>query len=452
VAAPTSELSPLTPREIAALVLSVALVPLNSTMLAVAIPTIARDLSVASEALTQALVASYLLVGIVLQSPGGKLGDGIGHERALGLGQVVFAAGAIVGFVARSLPLLELSRGLMAAGGAVMVPSSFALVRSRVAEKAQARAFGAFGAVMGLAAAVGPLVGGEIVGRVGWPFLFAANAPPVLVAALLARSNVKEPRRPMPRFDVLGSALLGVGLVLAVLGLRAQRWGLVGAGVVVLVLFFGWERRAANPVIDPSLFRARAFAAGVSVVGLQNLAMYALLFELPLVLTRAFGGDAKTSGRTLLALTLAMVTGSLSGGRMVARLGARGAALLGSVVALAGIVYLGWQTPTGAGDLVPGLVLLGVGIGLSTPAVQTASMAAVDRAKSGMAAGVSSTARYLGGVIGVGVVSTLTSGAAEPLAAHRLAAQMLAVVLLVAIFAAAALPGFMPGDVRVHRR
>jgi MFS family permease len=441
LSAASTELPPLTPREIAALVLSIALVPLNSTMLAVAIPTIAKELSVASEALTQGLVASYLLVGIVLQSPGGKLGDGIGHGRALGLGQLVFAAGAIAGFAARSMLLLELSRGLMAAGGAVMVPSAFALVRSRVPEKAQARAFGAFGAVMGLAAAVGPLVGGEIVARLGWPFLFVVNAPPVLVAALLARSSVKEPRRAMPRFDLLGSALLAVGLVLAMLGLRAQRPALVGAGVVVLLLFFGWERRAANPVIDPMLFKTRAFAAGVSVVGLQNLAMYALLFELPLVLTRAFGGDARTSGRTLLALTLAMVAGSLSGSRLVTRFGARGASLVGSIVALAGMVYVGWQTPAGASDLVPGLVLVGVGIGLSTPAVQTAAMAAVERAKSGMAAGVSSTARYLGGVIGVGVVSTLTSGAAEPLAAHRTAARLLALVLVLAIVAAGAIPG-----------
>ena len=440
MSAASAELPTLSAREIAALVLSVALVPLNSTMLAVAIPTIATDLSVASETLTQGLVASYLLVGIVLQSPGGKLGDGIGHGRALGLGQLVFAVGAIVGFAARTMLLLELSRGLMAAGGAVMVPSAFALVRSRVADKAQSRAFGAFGAVMGLAAAIGPLVGGEIVGRLGWPYLFVVNAPPVLLAAVLARTKVKEPRRSMPKFDVLGSTLLGVGLVLAVLGLRSQRWALVGVGVMVLVLFFRWERRAANPVIDPGLFRTRAFAAGTAVVGLQNLAMYALLFELPVLLSRAFGGDAKTSGRTLLALTLAMVVGSLSGSRLAARLGARGASLVGSAVALSGMVYVGLQSPSGASDLVPGLLLLGVGIGLSTPAVQTVSMAAVDRSKSGMAAGVSSTARYLGGVLGVGVVSTLMAGASDPLAAHKTAAQLLAVVLLIAIAAAAALP------------
>jgi hypothetical protein len=112
---------------------------------------------------------------------------------------------------------------------------------------------------------------------------------------------------------------------------------------------------------------------------------------------------------------------------------------MGSTSALLGMAYVGWQTPSGAGDLVPGLILLGAGIGLTTPAVQTAAMAAIDRAKSGMAAGVSSTSRYLGGVIGVGVVSTLLVGA-EPIAAHRKAAQVLAAVLMVALIAAAALP------------
>lgn len=430
---------PLTRRELAALALSVALVPLNSTMLAVAIPAIAKDLTVPSEVLTQALVASYLLVGIVLQSPGGKLGDGIGHGRALGLGQIVFAIGSVVGFAGRSVLPLEIARGLMAAGGAVMVPSAFALVRTRAPASAQTKAFGAFSAVMGIAAAIGPLIGGEIVGRLGWPSLFAVNAPPVLLAALLARSSVKEPKRPFPRFDLLGSALLGVGLVAAVLGLRSQRFLVAAAGAGVLVLFFLWERRAKDPVIDPSLFKSRPFAAGVSVVGLQNLAMYGLLFALPIVLSRAFGADAKTSGRTLLALTLAMVAGSMSSSRIVSRVGERVCAICGSTIALVGMLYVAAQTVRGASSLIPGLVLLGLGIGLSTPSVQAVAMAAVDRSRSGMAAGVSSTARYLGGVIGVGVVSSFLHDS-EPLAAHRSAARLMACVLGAALVASAMLP------------
>jgi MFS family permease len=210
-------------------------------------------------------------------------------------------------------------------------------------------------------------------------------------------------------------------------------------GAAVLVLFFVWERRAANPVIDPSLFRARAFAMGVSVVGLQNLAMYALLFELPIVLARAFGSDARTSGRVLVALTLAMVAGSMSGGRVVGRLGERQGALLGSSVAVVGMLLIAWRPLASAIDLLPGLGVLGLGIGLCTPAVQTALMGSIDRARSGMAAGVSSTGRYLGGVIGVGVVSTLLHGD-DVLAAHRTAAFVLTGVLVLALAAAAALP------------
>jgi predicted MFS family arabinose efflux permease len=205
------------------------------------------------------------------------------------------------------------------------------------------------------------------------------------------------------------------------------------------VLFFFWEKRAKNPVIDPSLFRSRAFAAGVSVVGLQNLAMYALLFELPLVLSRAFDADAKTSGRTLLALTLAMVTGSMISGRVVARLGERGSAIAGSLVALAGMLVVATSPVHRASDVIWGLLPLGFGIGLSTPALQASAMAAIDRSRSGMAAGVSSTARYLGGVIGVGVVSSLLHGS-DPLVAHRAAARVLAVVLVIGLGVSALLP------------
>jgi len=431
---------PLSTRELLALGLSVALVPLNSTMLAVAMPKIAHDLDVKSEVLTQALVASYLLVGIVLQSPGGKLGDGIGHGRALSLGQIVFALGALIGFVGRAVLPLEIARGLMAAGGAVMVPSAFALVRSRVPPAGQAKAFGAFGAVMGIAAALGPLVGGEIVARLGWPALFVVNAPPVLIAAILARSQTSaKEKRAMPKFDILGSVLLGVGLSLTVIGLRGQHYAMAMVGVLVVVAFFMWERRAKDPVIDPALFRTRAFAFGVLVVGLQNLVMYSLIFELPLVLSRAFDADSKTNGRTLLALTLAMVTGSMTSSRLVSRVGERKSAMIGSLVGVCGVLVLVVHSLHAPRDLMWGLIPLGLGIGLSTPALQTLAMAAVDRTRSGMAAGVSSTARYLGGVLGVGIVSSLLA-TGDVLAAHRNATIVLAVVMAVGFGAASLLP------------
>jgi MFS family permease len=211
------------------------------------------------------------------------------------------------------------------------------------------------------------------------------------------------------------------------------------AGVIVVTVFFMWEQRAKDPVIDPALFRTRAFAFGVAVVGLQNLVMYSLIFELPLVLSRAFDADAKTNGRTLLALTLAMVTGSMTSSRLVARVGERRSAMIGSFVGVCGMLVLSLHALHAPRDLMWGLIPLGLGIGLSTPALQTVAMAAVDRSRSGMAAGVSSTARYLGGVLGVGIVSSLLSSG-DALAAHRNATIMLAVVMAVGLAAASLLP------------
>ncbi len=421
-----------------ALGLSVALVPLNSTMLAVALPAIGRDISVSSGALTQWLVTSYLLVGIVLQSPAGKLGDGLGHARALTIGQIIFTLGSVTGFFARSLPPLVVARCLMAAGGAVMVPSAMAVVRTRLPIELRPSAFGAFGAVMGLAAAVGPLIGGELASRMGWSWLFVVNAPPIAIAALLSLGTPSSTASKLPKFDLLGALLLGAGLTLLVAASRAKSHALVlaGLGLLSLVGFVLWERRTPEPVVDLKLFSLRPFTAGVLLVGLQNLAMYALLFELPIVLSRVLGKTSKDTGRLLLALTLAMVVCSLLGGRVARRIGERTTALLGSSLALLGMTLSGVLP---LGRMAPALVLLGGGLGLTTPSSQAASMNAVPKEKSGMAAGVSATVRYLGGVAGVAIVAVLVDSG-DLAARHRLGTLVFGAALLLAMFCAAAIP------------
>lgn len=432
--------APMTGRELLALGLSVALVPLNSTMLAVAIPSIGLDVGEAPAALTQWLVTSYLLVGIALQSPAGKLGDAIGHGRALSLGQLVFAAGALTGSVGRSLALLVLARCLMAAGGAIMVPSAMALARTRLPPSQRARAFGIFGAVMGLAAAIGPLLGGELCARLGWPALFVVNAPPVLLAAIVRGRAGAEKRSPL-HVDVLGSVLLATGLGTIVVGTRVPGFVLpAGAlGIALVTLFVFWERRAPHPVVDLSLFGRRAYAAGVAIAALQNLAMYALLFELPIVLTRVTGATSATIGRTLLGMTLAMVVGSLSGGRAASALGPRASALLGGSIACAGAGLLVVLPLRSATDQLPALVCLGLGIGLSTPAAQASSLGAVPPEQSGMAAGVAASGRYVGGAAGIAIVGALLAGG-DTLARHRLGAFVFLGALAASLLAAMQLP------------
>lgn len=408
----------LTGLERLSLAFSIGLVPLNSTMIAVAIPAIAADWSVSPSLLFQWLVSSYLLVNIVAQSPSGKLGDRWGHARMLQLGQLIFALGSVVGFLATTVPVLAAARILMALGGAVMVPAAMASVRIFMPPEKRAKAFGLFGAVMSLSAAIGPLVGGEIASRFGWAALFLVNIVPLAIVGFLelrargrhTQAPASAPRRRQP-FDFFGSALLGLGLALLVIGARNREGWLPMASValVLLVTFVWWERRAKDPVIDMRLFSRRAFAAGVGIVGLQNFAMYALLFELPVVFAQNFQATPAQTGRALLTMTFSMVVGSTLGGHLAARLGSRRAAMTGTAVALLGGLLL--LVPlVGLQSFLPALLALGLGLGLSTPAANSASMAAAKPHESGMASAVSGTLRYLGGVSGVAMVTALASG------------------------------------------
>lgn len=184
---------------------------------------------------------------------------------------------------------------------------------------------------------------------------------------------------------------------------------MIGMGICAMLGFFWWELRTVDPVIDLKLFTRRAFTAGACIVGLQNFAMYALLFELPLVFSYNFHASPAQSGRALLALTLAMVIGSTIGGHTAARIGHRNAALIGTTVALIGGILLSLNPLISVAASFPMLLTLGLGLGLSTPAANSASMSAVRGSESGMGSAVCGTLRYLGGVMGVAMVSALAS-------------------------------------------
>ncbi|WP_433931687.1 MFS transporter [Sorangium cellulosum] len=445
-------------RLFAAIVLSTSLAPLNSTMVAVALPEMARDLQEGSGELRQGLVTSYLLTNIVLQSPGGKLGDRLGHRRALALGQLVFALGAALAYVWPVLPVLTASRVVMAAGAAILAPSATAMLRTELPPEVRGRAFGAFGAMMGIAAGTGPKVGALLVGYFGWTSIFLANVPVLLVSAALARTApparaapadappaAAGPAAPRARFDVLGSALLGASLMGLVLGLENAhlRWA-AAVGALSLVPFVLWERRAADPVIDFSLFRRRTFMGGSLIIALQNFAMYSVLFELPQVAARLSDVGPRDVGNTLVAMMAMMVVASPLAGRASERFGARAVALIGCSLALAGMVLLAARPLAVITDAVPALLVLGAGLGLTSAPSQAAAMSDVPREQSGMAAGLTSTMRYLGGIAGLtvlGLVLTETRDRDVVLREHTTAITVFCAALLLTIGCALTLPG-----------
>ena len=452
--------------------LAASLSPLGSTMIAVALPSIGSELGVGSGALTQWLVSSYLIVGIATMSPGGRLGDRIGHRRSLIIGMSIYGVGSIVGFTLANLPSLAFARIAMAAGGAMTVPATMALLRNLVPPERRARTFGYFGSVMGTAAGIGPLVGGELTALFGWRSVFIANIPVILVAYVLIRRSTDStasarsgqdsevhsrsrtdsespaasaPPGPAPRFDVLGSVLLGLGLTLLVVA--AQTSGATALGTALgaaglLTLFVWWEGRVEEPVLDLRLYLRPTFAASSAVIGLQNLAMYALLFQLPIFFEQVRGVEAGITGRTLIGMMVAMVIFSPLGGRVSESVGIRATAFVGTLISLAGL-YLAsdFGALRSPGDALIGLVLIGVGLGLTSAPTQAAAMSAVSRSDAGMGGGAVSTARYIGGVIGISALGYVLGVEQAGVDAHGAAAVVYSGALVLAAISALALPG-----------
>jgi MFS family permease len=432
--------------------LAASLSPLGSTMIAVALPSIGAELEVGGGRLTQWLVSSYLIVGIAAMSPGGRLGDRIGHRRGLVLGMTLFGVGSVLGFTVATLPALACARIAMAAGGAMTVPAVMALLRNLVPFERRARAFGYFGSVMATAAAIGPLLGGELTARFGWRSVFIANIPVIVLSYWLIRITTRgavadhtDAAREAPSFDIGGSVLLGLALTLLVVAAQGSGVATVGTaagGALLLAVFVWWERKVPEPVLDPRLFLDRTFSSASLVIGLQNLAMYSLLFQLPIFFEQVRGLEAGIVGRTLISMMLAMVVCSPLGGRISEIVGARATAFGGTLTSIVGIYLLSdFQALRAPTDAILGLVLMGAGLGLSSAPSQAAAMSAVGRTNAGMAGGAVSTARYIGGVIGISALGYLLAGEGAGFDAHSSATFVYGAALVVAAVSALALPG-----------
>jgi MFS family permease len=432
--------------------LAASLSPLGSTMIAVALPSIGAELEVGGGRLTQWLVASYLIVGIAAMSPGGRLGDRIGHRRGLVLGMTLYGVGSVLGFTVATLPALAFARIAMAAGGAMTVPAVMALLRNLVPFERRPRAFGYFGSVMATAAAIGPLVGGELTARFGWRSVFIANIPVILLSYWLIRITTKavvtdgsDARPEAPSFDIVGSVLLGLALTLLVVAAQGSGVATVGTaagGALLLAIFVWWERRVPEPVLDLRLFQDRTFSSASLVIGLQNLAMYSLLFQLPIFFEQVRGVEAGVVGRSIISMMLAMVVCSPLGGRISEVIGARATAFGGTLTSIMGVYLISdFQSLRSPTDAIIGMVLMGAGLGLSSAPSQAAAMSAVGRANAGMAGGAVSTARYIGGVIGISALGYLLAGEDAGFRAHSAATLVYGAALVIAALSALALPG-----------
>ncbi|HEX8754111.1 MAG TPA: MFS transporter, partial [Solirubrobacterales bacterium] len=324
------------------------LLMLDSTVVALALPVIHRDLSASAEAL-QWVMNGYLLTIAILVITAGRLGDMFGRKRSFLLGMAIFAAGSVVSGAAQGPEMLVAGRVIQGVGAAPMLTLSLAIICNAFPDKtAQASALGIWAAVSAVALAVGPLAGGALI-ELDWRVIFWVNLPIAVLGVAIMAAAAPESTDPGAgrRIDWSGLLLLSVGLFAVVLALvEADAWGAGPAlavglvGAVLLAFFARVERRQREPLVDFALFRNGPYfgasAAAFALVG----SYWAVMFFQPQYLQDARGYSAIESGLLILPITVPMIFISPFSGRLIARFGARRLMSTGMVLGTLGTLVL----------------------------------------------------------------------------------------------------------------
>lgn len=431
-------------------VLGTMLVPLNSTMIAVALPELidAFDASLGSVGW---LVTGYLIAMASLQPVGGNLGDRLGRRPLVLGGLAWFAVASLGAGLAPNLALLIVFRIQQAVAGALVFPNGLALLREIAPPGGLGRRLGLIMGALPLAAAAGPLLAGVLLAVGDWRAIFLVNlvlvVPPlVLGVRCLPRSL---PSGGPNRFDLAGASLLSVFLVAAAWTLsrgvtRSDGVFALAVACAAGMLFVLQELRHPRPVVELRLFRNPQFVAANVGVALSNLAMYVTLFALPLLLARRGGWTGAQIGLVLAAMTLTttMFASSPLGGRAADRRGARLPAAVGLTLMAGCLLPLALAAPDlSGGAIIAALVGVGSGLGLATVPLQMAALEAVDVSRSGLVSGMFSTSRYLGSIAGISLLAGQLQPAASGVGGFRALFTVVAAAAAVSAAAAFLLPG-----------
>ncbi len=399
---------------------------LDATIVVVAAPAIAADLG-ASQAQLQWVLAGYVLAlgsGLVT---GGRIGDDFGRRRVFLASLAAFAVASAACALASGPEVLIAARVLQGLAGGLMVPQVFGIIRSSFAPASMAKAFGAYGAVQGLAAVAGPLLGGFLVDAdafgLGWRAIFWVNVP-VAAAALVLGAQVlpESSSRHRPALDLLGAALSTLGVLLLLLPLvQGREWGwpwwcvaVMAAGVLLLAAFLVYERQVARrggqPVLDPGLLRVRSFSAGLLAALFFFGAIGAFFLTLSIYLQAGTGRTAWQTGLVMLPYAIGSILTSGLGVALAARAGR--ALLVSGSLTLAVSQALVWFAVHDGRDpgywaLAAALFVGGLGLGLAAPILVTVVLAGVPGKDAGAAGGVLSTVTQIGGAAGIAALGTV---------------------------------------------
>jgi EmrB/QacA subfamily drug resistance transporter len=393
---------------------------LDSTVVNVALPAIRRDLDTGLTA-QQWIVEAYLLTLGAMLLVGGALGDLYGRRRVFGAGLVAFGVTSLICAVAPSSGILVAARALQGAAGALLVPSSLAIITASFPDEERGRAIGSWTAWTGMAFVIGPLGGGLLVDQASWRWIFAINVPLVVVNVWLLR-RVPESRDEQadPRIDVTGAVLCALGLAGPVFALTEQPklgWtdplvlGPLLAGAALIAAFVVHIRRSPRPLLPPQIFRSRNFAVG----NLATFCIYgglgAATFFVTIYLQQVVGWSAVAAGLALMPVTLVMWLLSSRFGALSDRIGPRLPMGLGPIAAGLGLAWMGrlGTHVDYVSDLLPGVLLFALGLAATVAPLTNTVLGAVPREHAGVASGTNNAISRVAALVAIAAVGAVVA-------------------------------------------
>lgn len=402
------------PWVLATAILGSSLAFIEGSVVNLALPAVQSDFDATSVGL-QWVINAYLLMLVSFMLIGGSLGDRYGLRRIFMFGTTVFSIGALGCAFAPSLPLLTTARLIQGLGGALLVPTSLALIGSHFNEEERGRAIGTWAGASALTTAIGPVLGGWLVDGWGWPAVFLLVTPLGALTLIIAWWRVPvSPIKDDERLDYIGAALLVAALGLLVYALVNPGSPLLQLTLFFLALLFGVsfisrEWRFESPMLPPDLFRSRPFSGANAMTLLLYFALLGMLYFLPFNLIQVQGYTATEAGAAFLPFTLILGFGSTFAGGMIRKFNPRMILTLGPLVAAVGFAALALPGTHASyvWGFLPGIVIIGAGMTLSVAPLTTVVLSAVPERHTGAASGANNTAARLGGVLAVAVLTTV---------------------------------------------
>jgi EmrB/QacA subfamily drug resistance transporter len=424
LAKPYRSLSPKAPAyhrrwlALAVLCVSLLIVTLDNTVLNVVLPTLVRDLK-ATDTQLQWIADSYVIVFAGLLLVAGSVADRLGRKRTFLAGLVLFAAGSTWAAFSGSVAMLMAARASMGLGGALIMPSTLAIITNEfTSHEERQRAIGLWAGTSGLGIALGPIIGGLLLAHFWWGSVFLINVPIAALGLACAIPVLVDSRNPAAQApDIAGAAasIAGLGLLLwAIIEAPVDGWSsalVIGtgcAGLVVLATFAFWETKTSHPMLRLEFFRRPSFSAAITSVGLGMLGLFGALFVLTQFLQFKLGYTPLQAGvRVLPAAGAIAIVAPLSA--ILARfIGTKLTASAGLLIVAGGLFQMSLAaSSTGYGGILAGMVMLGVGAGFVIPASTASVMGSVPPEHTGVGSATNGAALQIGGALGVAIIGSL---------------------------------------------